>query len=100
MMPEISLVGVLMVAAVAFVVPLIPGLIPALGVPSVVIEIVAGIIIGSAVLWLVEVDEPLQFMALIGLAFLLFWQGWRFISAACCAARRYAAPVSGSRYRS
>jgi Kef-type K+ transport system membrane component KefB len=75
MMPEVSLVGVLIVAAVAFVVPLALGLIPALRVPSVVIEIVAGIIIGPAVLGLVEVDEPLQFMALIGLAFLLLLAG-------------------------
>jgi Kef-type K+ transport system membrane component KefB len=75
MMPEISLVGVLIVAAVAFVVPLTLGLVPALRVPSVVIEIVAGIIIGPAVLGLVEVDEPLQFMALVGLAFLLFLAG-------------------------
>src|SRR5215204_5995972 len=75
MMPEISLVSVLIVAAVAFVVPLALGLIPALRIPSVVIEIVAGIIIGPAVLGLVAVDEPLQFMALMGLAFLLFLAG-------------------------
>ena len=53
MMPEISLVSVLIVAAVAFVVPLILGLVPALRVPSVVIEIVAGIIIGPSLLGLV-----------------------------------------------
>src|SRR5918995_5252284 len=75
MMPEISLVGVLIVAAVAFVVPLTLGLVPALRVPSVVIEIVAGIVIGPAVLGLAEVDGPLRFMALIGLAFLLFLAG-------------------------
>ena len=37
MMPEISLVGVLIVAAVAFVVPLALGLAPALRIPSVVV---------------------------------------------------------------
>src|SRR5215216_670742 len=75
MMPEISLVSVLIVAAVAFVVPLILGLAPALSIPSVVIEIVAGIVIGPAVLGLVEMDGPLHFMALIGLAILLFLAG-------------------------
>jgi Kef-type K+ transport system membrane component KefB len=75
MMPEISLVGVLIVAAVAFVVPLALGLVPALRVPSVVVEIVAGIVIGPAVLGLVEVDAPLRFMSLLGLAFLLFLAG-------------------------
>jgi Kef-type K+ transport system membrane component KefB len=75
MMPEISLVGVLIVATVAFVVPLTLGLVPVLRVPSVVVEILAGIVIGPAVLGFVEIDEPLQFMALIGLAFLLFLAG-------------------------
>ena len=75
MTPEISLVGVLIVAAVAFVVPLAVGLVPALRIPSVVVEIVAGIVIGPAVLGLVEVDAPLHFMSLLGLAFLLFLAG-------------------------
>ncbi len=74
-MPEISLTGVLIVAAVAFLVPLGLGLVPALRVPSVVVEIAAGIVIGPAVLGLVEVDGPLRFMALLGLAFLLFLAG-------------------------
>jgi Kef-type K+ transport system membrane component KefB len=74
-LPEISLVGVLIVAAVAFVVPLALGLVPALRVPSVVVEIVAGIVIGPAVLGIVEVDAPLRFMSLLGLAFLLFLAG-------------------------
>jgi Kef-type K+ transport system membrane component KefB len=74
-MPEISLLGVLIVATVAFVVPFALGLVPALRVPSVVVEIVAGIVIGPAVLGLVEVDAPLHFMSLLGLAFLLFLAG-------------------------
>jgi Kef-type K+ transport system membrane component KefB len=74
-MTEISLIGVLIVAAVAFVVPIALGLVPALRIPSVVVEIVAGIVIGPAVLGLVEVDAPLRFMALLGLAFLLFLAG-------------------------
>ncbi|MEJ7631579.1 MAG: cation:proton antiporter [Rubrobacteraceae bacterium] len=75
MMPEISLAGVLIVAAVAFAVPLLLGLAPSLRLPSVVLEIVAGIVIGPAILGLVEVDLPLQVLALIGLAFLLFLAG-------------------------
>jgi len=75
MMPEISLTGVLVVAAVAFAVPLLLGLFPSLRLPSVVVEIVVGIVIGPAVLGLVDVDLPLQVLALIGLAFLLFLAG-------------------------
>jgi Kef-type K+ transport system membrane component KefB len=74
-MPEISLVGLLIVAAIAFVVPLGLGLVPSLRLPSVVLEIVAGILIGPAVLGLVEVDLPLQVLALLGLAFLLLLAG-------------------------
>jgi Kef-type K+ transport system membrane component KefB len=75
MMPEISLTGVLVVAAVAFAVPLLLGLFPSLRLPSVVVEIVVGIVIGPAVLGLVDVDLPLQVLTLIGLAFLLFLAG-------------------------
>jgi Kef-type K+ transport system membrane component KefB len=75
MMPEISLAAVLVVAAVAFAVPLILGLAPSLRLPSVVLEIVAGILIGPQVFGIAEVDEPVRILALIGLAFLLFLAG-------------------------
>jgi Kef-type K+ transport system membrane component KefB len=75
MMQEISLMGVLIVAAIAFVVPLGLGLVPSLRIPSVVLEITAGILIGPAVLGLVEVDLPLEVLALLGLAFLLLLAG-------------------------
>jgi Kef-type K+ transport system membrane component KefB len=75
MMPSISLTGLVIVAAVAFLVPLCLGLAPALRIPSVVLEIAAGILIGPAVLGFVEVDLPLQVLALLGLAFLLLLAG-------------------------
>src|SRR5919107_557091 len=75
MMADISLTGVLVVAAIAFMVPLVLGLAPTLHLPSVVLEMVAGIVIGPAILGLVEVDLPLQILALLGLAFLLFLAG-------------------------
>ncbi len=74
-MPEVSLTGVLVVAAVAFAVPLVLGLLPFLRLPAIILEIVAGIVIGPAGLGLVEVDLPLQVLALIGFAFLLFLAG-------------------------
>ena len=74
-MPGISLTSILVVAAVAFVVPLGLGLFPSVRVPSVVLEILAGVLIGPAVLGLVEVDLPLEVLALVGLAFLLFLAG-------------------------
>src|SRR3712207_6651638 len=75
MMPDVSLSSVLVVAAVAFAAPLVLGLAPALRLPAVVLEIVAGIAIGPSVLGLVTIDLTLQVLALLGLAFLLFLAG-------------------------
>ena len=74
-MAELDLSGLLIVVAVAFLAPLLLGLAPALRLPSVVLELVAGIVIGPSVLGWVEVDEPIRVLALIGLAFLLFLAG-------------------------
>ncbi len=74
-MPELSLAGVVVVAAVAFAVPLLLGLFPGLRVPSVVLEIVVGIVLGPSVLDWVHVDLPLQVLSILGLAFLLFLAG-------------------------
>jgi Kef-type K+ transport system membrane component KefB len=70
-----SLDNLLLVMAVAFTAPLVLGLSPRLQLPSVVLEIVAGIVIGPSVIGLVEVDEAVQVVALIGLAFVLFLAG-------------------------
>ena len=74
-MPELSLAGVVLVAAVAFAVPLLLGLVPGLRLPSVVLEIVVGIVLGPSVLGWVQADLPLQVLSLLGLAFLLFLAG-------------------------
>jgi Kef-type K+ transport system membrane component KefB len=74
-MPELSLAGVVVVAAVAFAVPLLLGLFPRLRLPSVVLEIVVGIVLGPSVLNWVQPDLPLQVLSLLGLAFLLFLAG-------------------------
>lgn len=75
MMAEISFVNLLIVAAVAVGAPLLLGFLPRLRLPSVVVEIVAGIILGPSVLGLVEVDLPVRVLAVLGLAFLLFLAG-------------------------
>jgi len=74
-MPDVSFVGLLIVALVAFLAPLLLGLSPARRLPSVVIEIVAGIVIGPSVLGWVKVDLPISILSVIGLAFLLFLAG-------------------------
>jgi Kef-type K+ transport system membrane component KefB len=67
--------NLLPIMAVAFAAPLVLGLFPRLQLPSVVLEIVAGIVIGPSVLGLVEVDQAVEVVALIGLAFVLFLAG-------------------------
>src|SRR5829696_5778758 len=70
-----SLDNLLLVMAIAFAAPLVLGLFPRLQLPSVVLEIIAGIVIGPSVLGWAEVDQVVQVVALIGLAFVLFLAG-------------------------
>jgi Kef-type K+ transport system membrane component KefB len=72
-MPQFG--DLLIIVAVAFAAPFALGLIPRLRLPSVVLEIVAGIVIGPSVLGIVEVDATIEVVALIGLAFVLFLAG-------------------------
>jgi len=67
--------NLLIVVAVAFVAPLLLGFFPSVKLPSVVLEIIAGILIGPSVLGIVEVDDAISVVALLGLAFLLFLAG-------------------------
>jgi Kef-type K+ transport system membrane component KefB len=73
--PDISFDNLLIVVAAGFGAPLALGLVPRLRLPAVVLEIVIGIVIGPAVLGWVEIDEPVEVLSLIGLAFLLFLAG-------------------------
>ena len=70
-----SLDGLLVVVAVAFAAPFLLGLAPGLRIPAVVLELVAGIVVGPSVLGWVEIDQTIEVMATIGLAFLLFLAG-------------------------
>jgi Kef-type K+ transport system membrane component KefB len=70
-----SFENLVIVVAVAFLAPFVLGLFPRVRLPSVVLEIVAGIVIGPSVLGLVEVDGSVEVIALIGLAFVLFLAG-------------------------
>lgn len=74
-MPDVSFSGLLIVAIVAFLAPLLLGLSPARRLPAVVLEILAGIIVGPAVLNWVRVDLPISILSVLGLAFLLFLAG-------------------------
>jgi len=74
-MPNVSFTGLLIVAVVAFAAPLLLALTPARRLPAIVLEIVAGIVIGPSVLGWVKIDLPISILSVLGLAFLLFLAG-------------------------
>ena len=70
-----SLTDLLIVSVVAFAAPFVLGLFPGIRLPSVILEIVAGIVVGPSVLGIVEADQTVSVIALIGLSFVLFLAG-------------------------
>jgi Kef-type K+ transport system membrane component KefB len=74
-MKEPGFTNLLIVMAVAFAAPFLLGLAPRLRLPSVVFEIVAGIVIGPSLLGWAEVDQTVSVISLVGLALLLFLAG-------------------------
>jgi Kef-type K+ transport system membrane component KefB len=72
---NLSFNSVLIIAAVAVLVPLVLGLVPRLPVPEAVLEVIAGIVVGPAVLGWVRVDAPVQVLSDLGLGMLLFLAG-------------------------
>lgn len=75
MMPPVSFTNLAIVAAIAFSVPLLLGFAPRLRLPATVLEILAGIVPGPSILGWATVDTPIQILALIGVAFVLFLAG-------------------------
>jgi Kef-type K+ transport system membrane component KefB len=73
---DITFDSLSVVAATAFLAPLVVDRIKAVRVPVAVIEILLGMLIGPDVLGWAEVDEPVQVLALLGLAFVLFLAGF------------------------
>jgi Kef-type K+ transport system membrane component KefB len=74
-MPEPEFTNLLIIVAIGFAAPFLLGLAPKLRLPAVVLEILAGIAVGPSGLGWVEVDETVEVVAVIGLAFLLFLAG-------------------------
>jgi Kef-type K+ transport system membrane component KefB len=70
-----SLTNLLIVSVVAFAAPFVLGLFPRVRLPSVILEIVAGIVVGPSVLGIVDADQAVSVIALMGLTFVLFLAG-------------------------
>jgi Kef-type K+ transport system membrane component KefB len=74
-MLTVSFSGVLVIALVAVAVPVVTALAPRLPVPGAVLEVMAGIAIGPAVLGWVHLDPSIQVLSDLGLGMLLFLAG-------------------------
>ncbi|MBI4943888.1 MAG: cation:proton antiporter [Actinobacteria bacterium] len=74
-MPDVGFDNLFVVSAVALLVPLLLGFVPGLRVPSVVVEILAGVALGPTGLGWVRVDEVVAVLAVLVLGFLLFLAG-------------------------
>jgi Kef-type K+ transport system membrane component KefB len=75
MMPNVSFTNLVIVAAIAFSVPLLLGFAPRLRLPATALEILAGLVLCPSILGWVGVDTPIQILALIGVTFILFLDG-------------------------
>ena len=75
-MENLSFASLLIVVALAFVVPLILSRFKSLNLPVVVGEILAGVLVGRSGFGLVHVDDPvLELLAELGFVFLMFLSG-------------------------
>jgi len=74
-MSAVSFNRLLIISAIAVAAPILTASVRRVQVPSAVVEIVAGIVVGPAVLAWVKIDQPVNAIAVLGLAFLLFLAG-------------------------
>jgi Kef-type K+ transport system membrane component KefB len=71
----LSYSGLLMVAVAAVVAPLLAEFVPRHVLPAVVLEVLAGVVLGPQVTGWLHIDVPVQILSLFGLGFLLFLAG-------------------------
>jgi Kef-type K+ transport system membrane component KefB len=71
----ISFNSVLIIAAIAVLLPVLLALLPRFPVPLAVLEVIAGIVAGPSVLGWVRVDAPVKVLSQLGLGMLLFLAG-------------------------
>jgi Kef-type K+ transport system membrane component KefB len=65
----------IIVAVIAFLAPLVRGLVPMILVPSIVLELVGGIVVGPHGIGIASSTEPVEVFSTVGLACLLFLAG-------------------------
>ena len=74
-MTSLDLVGLLIIAIAAVAAPLLAELVPNGLMPPVVLEVLAGVVLGPQVLGWLHMDSSVELLSLLGLGFLLFLAG-------------------------
>jgi Kef-type K+ transport system membrane component KefB len=74
-MELLSFSNLFIISVIALIAPVLVAFTPRLMIPGVVVEILAGIIVGPSVLGWVEVDLPVEVLSVLGLSFLAFLAG-------------------------
>ena len=93
-MSTVSFNGLLVISAITVAAPILAASVKRVKLPTVVVEIAAGIIVGPSVLAWVKIDQPIKVLALLGLAYLLFLAGLE-IDLRATTPRRLRAPLAG-----
>ena len=75
-MSDLTFDSLSVVVVAAFAAPLVVDRVKAVRIPIAVVEILLGVVIGPDVLGWAELDDPVQVVALLGLAFVLFLAGF------------------------
>jgi Kef-type K+ transport system membrane component KefB len=93
-MSTVSFNGLLIISLIAVAAPILAASVTHVKQPSAVVEIVTGIIVGPSVLAWVKINQPVNLVALLGLAFLLFLAGLE-IDLRATTPRQLRAPLAG-----
>jgi Kef-type K+ transport system membrane component KefB len=89
-----SFTGLLIISVIAVAAPILAASVKRVKLPNAVVAIVAGIIVGPSVLAWVKINQPVNVVALLGLAFLLFLVGLE-IDLRATTPRQFRAPLAG-----
>ena len=93
-MSTVSFNGLLIISVIAVIAPVLAASVRRVKLPSVVVEIAVGVIVGPSVLGWVKIDQPVNVVSLLGLAFLLFLAGLE-IDLRATTPSQFRAPLAG-----
>lgn len=73
---EVNFLSLALISLVAFLTPLIVSRVKFISIPEVIVQILAGFVLGKSGLDLIKASEPINFLSTLGFAFLMFLGGY------------------------